>query len=192
MATPMVDAGLAFAAAQLVTKAKAALEAWLNKDACASGDALLDRPTKVSEVAKNLAAVPHFNAQLYTRFAGGAETEFTGKNKSKNRAAMPNRNDNEAETDGHPHPPTNLYSLLVASVAFKFGSQTASRGDELRQLDLANFTRVGNWLDKRYFVRPETQVTFLTLLVLVQYTFHVRGAKCFFLRVIIWSCLDCN
>ena len=78
---------------RLVTKAKRLLEDWLHKVDCQDPDAALLKETKLAKMNKNLAAVPLFLDQLYTRFEGLAVTEFTGKQKSKNPLALPNKSD---------------------------------------------------------------------------------------------------
>jgi len=147
---------------RLVTKAKRLLEDWLHKVDCQDPDAALLKETKLAKMNKNLAAVPLFLDQLYTRFEGLAVTEFTGKQKSKNPLALPNKSDkpDSAVTtpSGGKAPATSLYGTLVASVTYKVGALTILRGSELRTLDAVWASRCV--LPDKFFQDAKTMVVY--------------------------------
>lgn len=120
---------------------KQQFQTFLAREDADDNDGMFSRQNKMEETQRTLANMEKFNTQLYTRFENGTTTEYTGKQKKNNKAAAPTRADKAvARPGGANGQPTNLYHLMIASLMWKWGLQTASRGDEMRQIDMAHFT----------------------------------------------------
>ena len=147
---------------KLVTKAKKLLEDWLHRFDCQNPDAALLKETKLSKMNRNLAAVPLFLDQAFTRFEGEIVTEFKGPQKRKNPLALPNKSDKPSSAVTTPFggtaPATSLWGTLVASAIYKIGAQCLLRGNELGSLDAASASKCV--VPKKFFQDDKAMVVY--------------------------------